>query len=66
VYFLNEDGMATVVAADGEKFRQIAQNQLDEGFMASPAVAGEALYLRTRTNLYRIESKPPTQAAAAK
>jgi hypothetical protein len=28
---------------------------LDSGFMASPAAAGKALYLRTRANLYRVE-----------
>ena len=31
--------------------------QLDDGFMASPAVSGSALYLRTKTSLYRIEDK---------
>jgi hypothetical protein len=30
-------------------------NQLDDGFMASPAVTGKALILRTKTHLYRIE-----------
>ena len=33
----------------------LAVNQLDDGFMASPAVAGKALILRTKTHLYRIE-----------
>ncbi len=33
----------------------LARNQLDGGFMASPAVAGQAFYLRTKTHLYRIE-----------
>ena len=33
----------------------IAVNELDAGFMASPAVSQNALYLRTRTHLYRIE-----------
>jgi hypothetical protein len=28
---------------------------LDDGFMASPAVAGKAFFLRTRSHLYRIE-----------
>jgi len=33
----------------------VAENKLDDGFMASPAVAGRAFFLRTRTHLYRVE-----------
>jgi len=54
VYFFSEDGNATVIEA-GRTFKILAQNSLDEGFMASPAIDGRALYLRTRTHLYRIE-----------
>jgi outer membrane protein assembly factor BamB len=56
VYFFSEDGKATVIEA-GRAFKVLAENSLDEGFMASPAVDGNALYLRTRTHLYRIENK---------
>jgi outer membrane protein assembly factor BamB len=55
VYFFSEDGKATVIEA-GRTFKKLAENTLDEGFMASPAVDGQALYLRTRSHLYRIES----------
>jgi outer membrane protein assembly factor BamB len=54
VYFFSEDGKATVIEA-GRTFKVLAENTLDDGFMASPAVDGGALYLRTRTHLYRIE-----------
>lgn len=54
LYFFSEEGKATVVAA-GREFRKLAENQLDDGFMASPAVSGSALILRTKTHLYRIE-----------
>jgi outer membrane protein assembly factor BamB len=54
VYFFSEDGNATVIEA-GRTFKILAQNSLDDGFMASPAIDGRALYLRTRTHLYRIE-----------
>ena len=37
------------------EYQELALNQLDGRFMASPAVAGKALYLRTDTHLYRIE-----------
>jgi hypothetical protein len=39
----------------GRKFEQLAANTLDDGFMASPAIAGKALILRTTKHLYRIE-----------
>lgn len=56
VYFFNDSKIATVVE-HGREFKRIAENELDEGFMASPAVAGKALFLRTRTHLYRVEDK---------
>ncbi len=55
VYFFSEDGKATVIEA-GRLFKVLAENTLDEGFMASPAIDGRALYLRTKSHLYRIES----------
>jgi outer membrane protein assembly factor BamB len=54
VYLFDEDGKTTVVAA-GREFKVLAENLLDNGFMASPAVIGDALILRTSTDLYRIE-----------
>jgi outer membrane protein assembly factor BamB len=60
VYFFSEDGKATVIDA-GRTFKILAENSLDDGFMASPAIDGRAFYLRTRSHLYRIEAP---QAAA--
>jgi outer membrane protein assembly factor BamB len=54
IYVLGEEGNAAVIDA-GRRFRLLAENRLDEGFLASPAVAGKALFLRSRTHLYRIE-----------
>ncbi len=54
VYFFDRDGKATVIESSA-KFKQLAINQLDDGCMASPAVVGDALILRTETHLYRIE-----------
>ena len=54
IYFFDQDAKTTVVKAS-RKFKILAVNQLDEGFMASPAVSGDALFLRTRTDIYRIE-----------
>jgi outer membrane protein assembly factor BamB len=57
LYFFSEDGPAYVVGA-GRAWKPLATNTLDDGFMASPAVAGRSLFLRTKTNLYCIERKP--------
>jgi outer membrane protein assembly factor BamB len=54
IYAFNEDGKTTVFEA-GREFKVLAENFLDDGFMASPAVDGNALYLRTRMYLYRIQ-----------
>lgn len=44
----------TVVVKPGDTLKVLARNQLADGFMASPAVSGHALILRTKTHLYRI------------
>ncbi len=54
IYFFSEEGKTTV-AATGREFRKLAENELGDGFMASPAVSGESLFLRSRTRLYRLE-----------
>jgi outer membrane protein assembly factor BamB len=54
IYFLSEEGKTTVVAAARE-FKVLAENTLEDGFMASPAANENALILRTKTHLYRIE-----------
>jgi outer membrane protein assembly factor BamB len=54
IYLCSEEGKTTVLAT-GREFKKLAENQLGDGFMASPAVSGEALFLRSRTQLYRIE-----------
>ncbi len=54
IYCCNEDG-ETIVLAPGKHFKRLATNGLEGRFMASPAVAGRALFLRTDKHLYRIE-----------
>jgi outer membrane protein assembly factor BamB len=56
IYMIGDAGIATVLKP-GRVFEKLAENRLDEGLLASPAIAGKALYLRTRTHLYRIEEK---------
>ena len=45
----SEDGKAIVVEA-GRTFKVLAENTLGDGFMASPAIAGKAFILRSRTH----------------
>lgn len=53
VYFPSENGKTFVVAAD-RTYRLVETNRLDAGCMASPAVAGQDIFLRTKTHLYCI------------
>jgi outer membrane protein assembly factor BamB len=53
-YFFSEEGKTTVIKP-GREFNKVAENKLPEGFMASPAVTANALILRTKAALYRIE-----------
>jgi outer membrane protein assembly factor BamB len=57
LYFFSQDG-TTVVLKPGRTLEPLATNTLASGFMASPAVAGKAFFLRTRTHLNRIEQLP--------
>jgi len=57
IYFFSHDDEATVIAP-GRRMNVLAQNHLDAGCMASPAVVGKAIILRTKTHLYRIENSP--------
>jgi len=60
IYFQNENGTATVVRASRE-FTRLAVNRLEERTLASYAVAEGALFIRTATQLYRIQG-PATGA----
>jgi outer membrane protein assembly factor BamB len=54
LYFFNQQGKTTVLKP-GRSFEPMATNTLAAGFMASPAVAQNSLFLRTKTHLYRIQ-----------
>jgi outer membrane protein assembly factor BamB len=55
IYCFSQNGKTTVLKPS-RTFEILATNTLPDGFMASPAVSGKSLVLRTRTHLYRIES----------
>ena len=54
IYCFNTEGGSQILQA-GREDKVLATNHLDAGCMASPAVAGKALFVRTKTHLYRIE-----------
>jgi outer membrane protein assembly factor BamB len=53
IYFLAEEGVTTVLAP-GREFRRLAQNPLDGATLASMAIAGKSMFIRSDRNLYRI------------
>lgn len=56
IYISSKEGKTTVIKP-GRTFQVLAVNQLDAFLGASPAVAGKSLLLRSKTHLYRIQSK---------
>jgi len=53
IYFLSEEGVATVIAP-GTAFRRLAVNSLEGPTLASMAVSGGAIFIRSDRFLYRI------------
>lgn len=60
IYLPSEDGVVYVVRA-GRQFELLARNDMREMCLASPAVTGDLLLVRTRTQLVALGS-PPAQA----
>src|SRR5579884_1151910 len=55
-YFANAS-CESFVLQPGRQTKILAVNTLEDGCMATPAVAGSALFVRTKTHLYRLEKK---------
>jgi outer membrane protein assembly factor BamB len=55
IYFLSEEG-ESVVIAPGKQFKALAQNQLDGQTLASMAVSGGSIFVRSLTHLYRLSN----------
>ncbi len=54
IYFTDEKGLTTVIEA-GDKYTEIAKNDLKEDTLATAAVTDGAIYIRGETHLYKIE-----------
>jgi len=53
IYFLSEEG-ESVVIAPGQTLKHLTTNQLDGRTLASMAVSGGSIFIRSETHLYRI------------
>jgi hypothetical protein len=53
VFLLGEEGDTFVIKA-GPTFELLGRNSLNEMSLASPAVVGDSLFIRTQSKLYRI------------
>jgi len=54
IYLFSHTGEITVLKP-GRKYEVLAKSTLGDGFMASPTVVDDALILRSKTHLYRIQ-----------
>ena len=56
IYFASEQGEVTVIE-EGIVFKKVATNKLGEVVMATPAISGDRLLIRTVRNLYCLASR---------
>jgi outer membrane protein assembly factor BamB len=56
VYVFGLSGKTTIIRA-GRSFEKLGENILESGCMASPAVAGDSLIIRTKTHVYHVGAK---------
>ena len=56
LYFPSEDGVVFVVRA-GREFQLLARNDMREMCLATPALSGDLLLVRTRTHLYALRGE---------
>ena len=57
IYSFSTEGDCVVFKNDPSGLKVINRNKLNEGCMASPAVVGDSLLVRTKENLYRFDQQ---------
>jgi outer membrane protein assembly factor BamB len=57
IYFLSEKGKTTVVPDTGQ-FKVLAENELNEKCIASPAVSQKQIFIRSENNIFCIGKRP--------
>jgi outer membrane protein assembly factor BamB len=63
IYFLGEHGGVTVIQP-GREFRRAGVGTLDGAMLASMAVSGGSLFIRTESHLYRIAAPRPAASSS--
>jgi len=56
IYFTSEDGQVFVVRA-GPQYQLLATNDMDDACMATPALSGDLLVMRTKSHLYALRQR---------
>jgi len=56
VYLASSEGVVTVIAADPDQLHVISRNETGEEIVATPAIAGKSIYVRTLRNLYAFQN----------
>lgn len=54
LFLVSEDGAIYVVGVNPQRFELRGKNSVDDGFLASPALANDSLYLRGKKALWRL------------
>lgn len=54
IYFFSEGGVVTTIAP-GRELKVLGEGTFSQGFMGGPAIVDGAFYLRTKTDLFRVE-----------
>jgi outer membrane protein assembly factor BamB len=55
IYSFSSDGDCVIFKPDPSGLQIVSRNKLPDGCMASPAVVGDSLLVRTKQNLYRFD-----------
>jgi outer membrane protein assembly factor BamB len=56
IFVTNEDGVTFALAKGGE-YKVLAQNEIGEQVMATPAISGDVIYIRGRKHLFAVAAK---------
>ncbi|MBS0210755.1 MAG: PQQ-binding-like beta-propeller repeat protein [Planctomycetes bacterium] len=61
LYCVNQDGLTSVVRIGDEKGEVVQENKLGEAVLGSPAVSGNAIFIRTDAHLWKLAGPRETQ-----
>jgi outer membrane protein assembly factor BamB len=56
VYLASSEGVVTVISAGGDQLKIASHNELGEEMIATPAIAGHSIYIRTLQSLYAFQN----------